>query len=70
MAMRVMLPAAARALCGISISTVSVAELVVEKPSCDPIFAVGRWNSKIPVPLSVRIAALGDAFHSFVLRLF
>jgi hypothetical protein len=69
MAMRVMVLAAARALCGISISPISVTELVVKKPSCYPIFAIGCWNSKIPVPLGVRIAALGDACYSFILRL-
>jgi hypothetical protein len=66
---RVMVLAAARALCGISISPVSVAELVVKKPSCYPIFAIGCWNSKVPVPLGMRVAALGDACHSFIFGL-
>lgn len=68
MAVRVMVFPTPRVLGRISISAVTVTEFVIEEPSCYPIWAVGRFDGEVPVPLSMRVAALGDAAHSFILR--
>jgi hypothetical protein len=70
MAVRVMMLPTSRALVRISIPAITVTEFVVEKPPCDPIWAIICFSSEHPVPLSMRVAALGDASHSFILRTF
>ena len=68
MAMRVVLPGS-RALRRISISAVPVTELVVKKPSCYPVRAIGGGSSETPDALSLRVLALSDACYSFIFRL-
>jgi hypothetical protein len=63
----VMLPAP-RTLGRISISAVTVTELVIEEPPCYPVRAVSSGSSEIPGPLSLRVPALGYACHSFIFR--
>jgi hypothetical protein len=70
MAVRVVMLPASRALGRISIPAITVTEFVIEKPSGDPIWAIICFSSESPVPLSMRVAALGDASHSFILRTF
>jgi hypothetical protein len=68
MAMRVVLPGS-RALRRISISAVPVTELVVKKPSCYPVRAIGGGSSETPDALSLRVPVLSDACYSFIFRL-
>lgn len=50
-----------------SISTVAVAELVVEEPSCYPVSVMLCEGGKIPVAPGMRIVAFGNASHGFYL---
>jgi hypothetical protein len=68
MAMRVVMLPTSRTFCRISISAITVTELVVEEPPRYPVWAIGRFGGEVPVPLSMRVAILGDTSHSFVLR--
>jgi hypothetical protein len=68
MAMRVVLPGS-RALHRISISAVPVTELVVKKPSCNPVRAIGGGSSETPDVLNLRVPALSDPCYSFIFRL-
>lgn len=58
-----------RTLARISISAVTVAEFVVEEPSCYPVWAIASGSREVPIPSGMRVAALGDASHGFILRL-
>ena len=63
---------APRCLGRISIPAITVAEFVIEEPSCYPIrtFAWYFWSREIPIPSGMRILALGNASHSLFLIAF
>jgi hypothetical protein len=67
--MRVVVFRATRTLGRISISAVTVTELVIKKPSCYPIRAIGGGSSEVPIICGMLVAASGDERHSFILRL-
>jgi hypothetical protein len=55
MVIRVLVLSDSRALGRISISAVPVTELVVKKPSCYPVRALGGESSETPDALSLRV---------------
>jgi hypothetical protein len=69
MAIRVVVLPGSRALGRISISALPVTELVVKKPSCYPVRAIGGGSSETPDALSLQVLALGNACYSFIFRL-
>lgn len=60
---------AALILSRVSVSPVSVTELVVEKPFCNPIRAILRWLGKIPIIACMFRSVSGYGRYRVVLRL-
>lgn len=52
----------------VSVPAISIAKFVIQKPSCDPVWAVDSWPGQVPVVCRLISTILDYQFHRFILR--